>query len=56
MEYEEIISYFEKNKSEKACKGMERFKIECENIYGISMPVLRKLSKKIGKNHELALK
>ena len=56
MKFEEIISFFQNNKSEKACKGMARFKIDCENIYGISMPVLRNLSKKIGKNHKLALK
>ena len=35
---------------------MERYKVGCKDKYGISMPVLRKLSKKIGKNHQLALK
>ena len=35
---------------------MEKYKVGCKDKYGISMPVLRKLSKKIGKNHQLALK
>jgi len=56
MNYGEIISYFEKHQSEKARKGMERYKVGCKDKYGISMPVLRKLSKKIGKDHQLALK
>ena len=56
MEYGEIISYFEKHQSEKARKGMEKFKVGCKDKYGISMPILRKLSKRIGKNHQLALK
>ena len=56
MNYGDIISYFEKHESEKARKGMEKYKVGCKDKYGISMPVLRKLSKKIGKNHQLALK
>ena len=35
---------------------MEKFKVGCKDKYGISMPILRKLSKRIGKNHQLALK
>jgi 3-methyladenine DNA glycosylase AlkD len=35
---------------------MARFGIETKNVYGISIPDLRKLAKEIGMNHQLALK
>ena len=56
MDFEEIIEFLEENKNEKNIKGMERFKIDSDKIYGIKMDVLRKLAKKIGKDHDLALK
>lgn len=34
--------------------GMARFGINPENTLGISMPILRKLAKEIGKDHDLA--
>ncbi len=35
--------------------GMARFGIEANNTLGVSMPVLRKMAKEIGKHHLLAL-
>ena len=35
--------------------GMSRFGIKTKNAYGISVPVLRELAKKIGTDHALAL-
>jgi 3-methyladenine DNA glycosylase AlkD len=37
-----------------AVAGMARFGINPKNIYGVSIPVLRKMAKEIGKNHLLA--
>jgi len=35
-------------------KGMGRFGISVKNTFGVSMPELRKLARKIGKHHDLA--
>ena len=56
MEFEEIIDFFEENQNKENIAGMNRFKIDSDKIYGIKMDVLRKLAKKIGKDHDLALK
>ena len=53
---EEILQFFESNASQTAAEGMARFGIQTRKVYGISIPQLRKLAKKIGKNHELAAK
>lgn len=37
----------------KAVEGMTRFGISPENIYGVSVPNLRKMAKEIGKDHSL---
>jgi 3-methyladenine DNA glycosylase AlkD len=36
--------------------GMTRYGINSYNTYGVSIPVLRKIAKEIGKDHEAALK
>ncbi len=51
----DIISWFRKNKNRKNREGLSRFGIVSENAFGIPIPKLRALAKKIGKNHELAL-
>lgn len=57
MEYEDIISRFESLADPKAADGMARFGITGSKVYGIKIPVLKKLAKDAGKrNHELALK
>ena len=56
MDFEEIIDFFEENQNKDNIAGMNRFKINSDKIYGIKMDVLRKLAKKIGKDHDLALK
>jgi len=55
MELEEIIQFFEENKNENNIAGMDRFGIDCDKVYGIKMDAIRKLAKKIGKDHDLAL-
>lgn len=38
----------------KNVEGMSRYGINVANAYGVSMPVIRKMAKEIGKNHALA--
>jgi 3-methyladenine DNA glycosylase AlkD len=38
----------------KNVEGMARFGINPNNTYGVSMPDIRKMAKKLGKNHDLA--
>jgi len=40
----------------EAVAGMARFGINPENTYGVSIPVLRRMAKEIGRNHLLAQK
>ena len=55
MNLDEIIKFFEDNIDEENLKTMERLKVGSDRKYGIRMPVLRKLAKEIGKDHDLAL-
>ena len=55
MEKEEIIKELKKQGSERNRQGMARFGINPKYALGVNIPVLRKLAKKIGKNHKLAL-
>jgi len=51
----EIIVELEKQKNPKNIAGMARFGISQKGTLGIPIPVLRKMAKEIGKNHQLAL-
>ena len=51
----EIIKKLKSLANLKNVEGMARFGINTKNTLGIPIPELRKLSKQIGKNHELAL-
>jgi 3-methyladenine DNA glycosylase AlkD len=55
MTYQEIIKDLKSQRSPKNIEGMARFGISAKNTLGISIPYLRKLGKKIGKNHDLAI-
>ncbi len=54
MQYKEILEFIKNNHNKKNVEGMARFGINCKNAYGVSIPKLRELAKKIGKNHDLA--
>ena len=56
MDFEEVINYFEEIQDEKVVNSNKRFAIGCEHSYGIRLPVIRKLAKNIGKDHDLAIK
>ena len=56
MNFESIIDFFEENKNQSNIESQNRLKVGNVNKYGIKVPVLRKLAKEIGKNHDLAVK
>ncbi len=55
MKLEEVLEEFEKNKNPENIEGMQRFGIDPKKVFGLKIPFLRKMAKKIKKNHELAL-
>jgi 3-methyladenine DNA glycosylase AlkD len=54
LDCEEILKQLESLSNPDAVAGMARFGINPKNTYGVSIPVLRKMAKQIGKNHLLA--
>jgi 3-methyladenine DNA glycosylase AlkD len=56
MNYNEIIRFLKSHFSEKAKKGQEHYGISTVKNYCTPMPAIRKLAKKLGKDHELALR
>jgi len=55
MQYEEIIDQLKSLSDPEAVSGMARFGIKSDKTLGVSIPNLRKIAKKTGKNHPLAL-
>ena len=55
MRYNEIIERIKSLANPKNVEGMARFGINPTNTYGVSVPVLRKMAREAGKDHELAL-
>ena len=51
---EEIIDAIRSKGNRRALAGMARFRIETTTAFGVSLPVLRNIARKIGKNHGLA--
>ena len=56
MELQEIIDTLESLADPENIEGMARFGITPEKTYVVKIPELRKIAKKTGKNHDLALK
>jgi len=56
MEYKTILNKLKSMANPEAVSGMARYGINPNNNFGISIYNLRSFSKKIGKDHELALK
>ena len=54
MQYENILKKLKALSNPEAVEGMARFGISSENIYGVSIPNLRKIAKEIGRDHYLA--
>lgn len=55
MQYEEVLDELKSLSNPENVAGMARFGINPENTYGVSIPVIRAMAKKIGRNHSLAL-
>ncbi|MHA1259640.1 MAG: DNA alkylation repair protein [Candidatus Heimdallarchaeaceae archaeon] len=55
MSLEEVLDELKKQRNQENIEGMKRVGIACEKNLGVKLPVLRKIGKKIGKNHFLAL-
>ena len=55
MTYNEVIAALQQHADPRAVEGMARFGIRSAHVLGISIPVLRKMAKELGKNHTLAL-
>lgn len=54
--YDQTIKEIKSKRNPKNIAGMARFGINPANTYGVPIPILRKMAKDIGKDHELALK
>ena len=54
MRYKEIIKKLKSLANPKNVEGMARFGINPNNTLGVSVPAVRDIAKKIGKNHKLA--
>lgn len=55
MQANQILKKLKSQAKPKNVEGMTRFGINPKNTYGVSIPVLRKMAKEIGKDHRLAL-
>ncbi len=55
MTIEQIISELKKHSNPKNLEGMSRYGINVEKAFGLNVPFMRKMAKKIGNNHRLAL-
>ena len=54
MELQEVLTQLKALANPEAVSGMAQFGIQGQNVYGISIPNLRKLAKQIKKDHALA--
>ena len=54
MNFDEVVKKLKSLANKKNVEGMARFGINPKNTLGVSVPKLRDLAKKIGKNHLLA--
>src|SRR5438067_7650320 len=55
MTLEQVIALLREHASPQAVQGMARFGISSARTLGVSIPVLRRIAKDIGRNHPLAL-
>jgi 3-methyladenine DNA glycosylase AlkD len=55
MTADQVIALLKQSANPRAAEGMARFGIRSAHILGISIPVLRKMAKTVGKDHALAL-
>ncbi|MBA7567533.1 hypothetical protein ES708_09248 [subsurface metagenome] len=56
MDYSEIIGLLESQANPATAAGMARYGITAQKVYGITIPVLRKMAKECGRDHDLAVR
>ncbi|MBN2042804.1 MAG: DNA alkylation repair protein [Candidatus Aenigmarchaeota archaeon] len=56
MSYENIIKELKSHSNPKCVEGMARFGINPHNTLGVSLPVIRNIAKKTGKDHSLSIR
>ncbi|MCP4606485.1 MAG: DNA alkylation repair protein [Proteobacteria bacterium] len=56
MRIDEILKELKKESDSKDLEGMARVGITPDRAFGTKLPVLRKLAKRIGKDHDLAIR
>ena len=54
MQSKEVLKKLKSLANSKSVAGMARFGINPQNTLGVSMPIVRKIAKEIGKDHKLA--
>ena len=54
MQYDEILKELKSLSDPSAVEGMARYGINADHAYGVSIPSLRKIAKRVGKDHALA--
>lgn len=54
MHYEEVIALLKSQSNPRNVEGMRRFGINSRNAFGLSVPQIQRIAKKIGKDHGLA--
>jgi 3-methyladenine DNA glycosylase AlkD len=54
LDHEEVLKNLKSLSDPRAVEGMARFGISRKNTYGVSIPNLRRMAKRIGLNHSLA--
>ena len=55
MEKDEVLVWLKRRGTQRTVKGMARYGIEAERAFGVPMGTLLSLSKRIGKDHALAM-
>lgn len=55
MNANQVLARLKSHSNPEAVEGMARFGINPNNTYGVSIPVIRKIAKELGKNHPIAL-
>jgi 3-methyladenine DNA glycosylase AlkD len=55
MDKNEVLEWLERRGTQRTVKGMARYGIEAKRAFGVPMGTLLSLSKRIGKDHALAL-
>jgi len=54
MSVESVLAEMRSKRDPKAVEGMARFGISSEGTLGLSVPYLRSMAKRVGRNHDLA--